>query len=82
MQTKLTLRMDQRLIKRAKSYAAKRGYSLSKLVADYLAALNDRECRPIATEEMPPKTSSLRGMFAGAEIDDSDYREYLDEKHS
>lgn len=35
METKLTLRMDDKLIARAKKYAQKHGTSLSKLVADY-----------------------------------------------
>ena len=36
MQTKLTLRLDEELIKFAKVYAKERGKSLSQIVADYL----------------------------------------------
>ncbi len=35
METKLTLQMDNKIIKEAKTFAQKQGISISKLVADY-----------------------------------------------
>ena len=39
MQTKLTLRLEEQLIERAKAHAKKRGKSVSQMVADYFALL-------------------------------------------
>jgi predicted HicB family RNase H-like nuclease len=35
MESKLTLRIEEKLIKAAKEYSAKKGKSLSRLVADF-----------------------------------------------
>jgi predicted HicB family RNase H-like nuclease len=42
METKLTLRLDEKLIGRAKSYARKSRKSVSQLVADYFSVLGAR----------------------------------------
>ena len=49
MQTKLTLRLEQRLIRRAKAYARRTGKSVSELVADFFGRLD------AATGEKPPR---------------------------
>lgn len=59
MQTKLTLRLEEQLIERAKAHAKKRGKSVSQMVADYFALL-DREDRP---ETLAPLTRSLHGAL-------------------
>jgi len=76
MATKLTLHMDKDLIELAKRVARKRGTSVSRLVADFFAAL-DRA----AEEELPPITRSLWGIAAGTGADEEDYRRYLEDKH-
>jgi hypothetical protein len=79
--TKLTLRMDEDLVKRAKRVARKRGTSVSKMVANYFALLDrgpDSEPRP---EDLPPLTRSLWGAAEGAKVDEQDYLRYLEEKH-
>lgn len=76
MATKLTLRMDEDLIELAKGVARERGTSVSRLVADYFAALE----RPQEAEPAPI-TRSLRGIAAGAGVDEEDYRRYLEDKH-
>jgi hypothetical protein len=40
MQTKRTLRLDDQLVKQAKTYAKKSGKFVSQLVADYFSLLN------------------------------------------
>jgi len=40
METKLTLRMDEEIIRAARNYAQRQGVSLSKLVADYLKIIS------------------------------------------
>jgi hypothetical protein len=57
VQTKLTLRMDDRLIGEAKSWARARGVSLSELVAGYFASLADP--RP---DDLAPWTRRLAGV--------------------
>ena len=77
MQTKLTLRLEEQLIKRAKAHAKKRGKSVSQMVADYFTLL-DREDRP---ETLAPLTRSLRGALGGTTVDEDTYRRHIEEKY-
>jgi hypothetical protein len=83
MQTKLTLRLDDRLIRRAKAYAQKSGKSLSELVADLFARL--QAPAPDSATGLPePKSPAVRtlvGALAGKDLDREDYREHLIAKH-
>ena len=78
MQTKLTLRLDTRLIGRAKAYANRRGTSVSTVVADFFEAL---DASPGAPAELTPKVQSLFGALAGSRVDEADYRRHLERKH-
>jgi len=79
MQTKLTLRLEDRLIERAKSYAASAGKSVSQIVADYINVLTSQTSK---TNSPPaPVTRSLRGLLRESTLDEKDYRRYLEEKH-
>jgi hypothetical protein len=77
MQTKLTLRLDEELIERAKAYSRRTGKSVSQLVADFLQMLPGQP-RGRATT---PIVSSLRGVLRGAEMDEEDFRRHLEERH-
>lgn len=78
MQTKLTLRLDDHLIKRAKKHAEQAGKSLSQMVAEYFSAITSpKEPRP----EWTPTVASLKGILKGTELDSKDYRTYLEEKY-
>jgi len=79
MQTKLTLRLEDRLIRRAKAYARRSGKSLSELVADMFARL--QTSTPEATEPQSPAVRSLAGALEGKELDREAYRAYLAQKH-
>jgi hypothetical protein len=79
MQTKLTLRLDDELIDRAKSYAQQRGRSVSQLVADYFELLPGGAVEDEAS--LTPMVRSLLGVLRGAEIGEEDYRRYLEEKY-
>jgi hypothetical protein len=72
VQTKLTLRLDDRLIRRAKAYAQKSGKSLSELVAELFTRLQ---------APAPPAVRDLVGALAGKDLDREDYRAHLVEKH-
>ena len=79
MQTKLTLRLDDQLINRAKSYARKSGKSVSQIVAGYFSLLDDKPKKE--TSDLTPIVRSLKGSLKGAKIDKKDYHDYLEEKH-
>lgn len=80
MQTKLTLRLEERLIRKAKRYSKKSGKSVSKLVADYFSAIEEEG----ASKEdlaLSPRVRSLFGVLAGGQASEKDYRRHLEEKH-
>ncbi|MFB3883045.1 MAG: DUF6364 family protein [Armatimonadota bacterium] len=79
MQTKLTLRMDKDLIRRAKQYSKKAGKSVSQLVSDYLRILTAR--REETEEELTPWVRSLMGSLKGSKLSEKDYKRYLEEKY-
>jgi hypothetical protein len=82
MQTKLTLRMDSRLIEQARQYAEEHGSSLSQLVAEYFAVLtaNDDSAETFESE-LPPITRSLVGVLKVSEYNPEDFRRYLEERY-
>ncbi len=79
MQTKLTLRLEDHLIDRAKVLARRTGKSVSQMVADYFAALDAPE--GLDNEDLPPLTQALYGALAGATLDETDYHRYLEAKY-
>ena len=91
METKLTLRLDDELIKHAKAHAEKSGKSLSKMVGDFFTLLDDLEPstgqQPAKNlrlaDNLPPLTRSLLGILkSGHDVDDKrDYRAHLEEKY-
>ncbi|MHB9004755.1 MAG: DUF6364 family protein [Coriobacteriia bacterium] len=78
MNTKLTLRLDDDLIARAKRHSAKSGKSVSRLVSDYFTLIDAQD----AGVEVTPRVRSLRGVLAGSALDERDYRRHLEKKHS
>lgn len=78
MNTKLTLRLDDELIDRAKRHSARSGKSVSKLVADYFSLIDEGAPAPAVTA----RVRSLRGVLAGSDADEREYRRHLEEKHS
>jgi hypothetical protein len=78
MQSKLTLRMDDQLIHRAKKIAAKKGKSVSQMVSDYVAGLEENN---FDKTELTPLVKSLKGVLQGKKVDRGDYLRYLEEKY-
>jgi hypothetical protein len=78
METKLTLRLEEKLIRKAKKHAKARGKSVSKMVADYFALL-DTDIKD--TKDLPPITKSLYGSLKGKNVDEKDYKKYLEDKY-
>jgi ATP-dependent Clp protease ATP-binding subunit ClpA len=82
MQTKLTLRLEQRLIRRAKAYARRTGKSVSELVADFFRRLEAPAEEPAArVAAQSPAVQSLVGALARSRLDEENYRTHLVEKH-
>jgi len=79
MNTKLTLRLDDRLIDRAKRYSDRSGKSVSQLVSDYFALIEADE--PIPGTELTPRVRSMIGSLKGATTTEADYRRHLEEKY-
>jgi hypothetical protein len=77
MNTKLTLRLDDRLISSAKRRSAESGRSISQLVADFFTLI-EIEAGEVGTT---PRVRALRGVLAGSGLDASDYRRHLEEKY-
>jgi len=78
MNTKLTLRMDDMLVAQAKAEAAQRGKSVSRMFAEFVAAL-----APSRRERaLPPVTGSLLGIMKRTRLSEKDYKKHLQEKYS
>lgn len=78
MQTKLTLRLDDALIRSAKQYAGRSGKSVSQLVADYFALIDASEAA--SGVELTPRVRALLGALPAA-ADEAEYRRHLERKH-
>jgi hypothetical protein len=74
--SKLTLSVDGRIVSRAKTYAKRRGVSVSKLVEDYLAAVAKPDSQSI---KETPVLNSLRGCLKKGRIEE--YRKHLVQKY-
>lgn len=59
MNTKLTLTIDESVIKQAKDYAAKQGRSLSAVVENYLKAVSKKEEIVKKDQELSPMLKSI-----------------------
>ena len=79
MITKLTLRMDDNLIESAKEYSAKTGKSVSRIVADLFVIIKNEKLNK--EETLTPTVRSLKGILKGKQVDEKDYKKYLDEKY-
>ena len=83
MQTKLTLRLEEELVEKAKAWARAHGISLSQAVAEFFAQLPERE----GPSHLSPWTRRLAGIASGkgtAPTDEEvrhDYLNYLEAKH-
>lgn len=80
MDTKLTLKLDQEVINRAKEYAESKKISLSKLIESYLQLLTKESS---SADNISPLVESLSGVIVLPQKDDgkSDYADYLSEKY-
>lgn len=74
MNTKLTLTIEEDIIKKAKDYAKQKNRSLSDIIENYLKAITSDNKDDIS-EKLTPIVKSLRGSFKMKF--DMDYKEEL-----
>ena len=79
MQTKLTLRLEDELIRKAKRFSKKTGKSVSMIVADYFEKLDVPP--PEEIEDITPKVAALRGILKKTGAGEKEYYRHLEEKH-
>ena len=79
MKTKLTLRLNEDLIKNAKEYSAKSGKPVSRIVADLFKVIRNEKLK--RDYDLTPAVKSLKGILRGKKIDESDYKRHLEEKY-
>jgi dsDNA-specific endonuclease/ATPase MutS2 len=82
METKLTLRLDEEVIQRAKKYAASQKSSLSKLIESYLDSIT-KEKSEMKNVEPTPLVERLSGVisFESDFNEKETYHSYLEEKY-
>jgi len=78
MNTKLTLRMTEAQVCRAKAEASRRGKSVSRMVGEFVDSLG---APPPDETPLPPITASLVGILKGARLSESNYKKHLRERH-
>lgn len=78
MDTKLTLKLDQEIIEKAKEYAKNKNTSLSKLIENVLSRMTASDD---FNAKITPLVDSLSGIIDANKIDEDDYRAYLEEKY-
>ena len=79
MNTKLTLRLEGELIKSAKKHANSIGKSVSQMVADYFYLLDKKSFKnPL---KLTPIVKSLKGSLKHTDINEDDYKSYLEDKY-
>jgi len=81
MTTKLTLRLDDSVIKKAKKTASRKGVSLSRLVEDYFKAVADQGTQEVRETPVLYEVSGvLTGKQDAAQLR-AGYRKRLAEKY-
>ncbi|WP_406823857.1 DUF6364 family protein [Pedobacter sp. KACC 23697] len=78
MNTKLTLTINDAVIKRAKSYAQKQGRSLSALIENYLMAITQKEEIVAKDDKLSPLIKSLMLRPKVDLPNDYDYKKELE----
>lgn len=83
METKLTLRLNDQVIERAKIYARNHKISLSKMIESYLDSLTKQKDEGNKSPVTPLVESLIGVIDLPADYDHKKaYREFLDEKYA
>jgi len=80
MDSKLTLKLNESIINKAKSYAREHNISLSRMIENYLQAVTATKKSSI---KISPLIKSLTGVIElSAEDYKEEYKDYLNQKYS
>jgi hypothetical protein len=77
MYTKLTLSIDQNVIKNAKKYAKNQKRSVSKLVEEYLSSISLSVDKKVEYNTLGPITKELVGIIKMNKNTNTGYKEIL-----
>ena len=82
METKLTLRLNDNVIERAKNYARSHKISLSKMIENYLDSITKQK-EDVKKISITPLVESLSGVIdLPSDFDyKKEYRDYIDKKY-
>lgn len=78
MEAKLTLKLDEDVIKSVKRYAGENRRSVSRLAEDYFRKLADDK---LPRRRYTPLVEELSGIVAEADADQADYVAHLERKY-
>ena len=83
MDSKLTLKLNENVIERAKKYASTRELSLSRLIENYLDSITQEQNDDFEISPFVKSISSGKSIPADADWKTSreDYTDYLDKKY-
>jgi hypothetical protein len=81
MDTKLTIKLNEAVIQRAKIYASSRNTSVSRLVENYLDALTGEQDLEPDISPFVKSIASGKPLEAGWSSWKEDYHQHLEEKH-
>jgi len=79
MNTKLTLRMDGKLIESAKQYSARSGKSISRIVADLFTIIKNEKLNK--QHKLTPTVQSLKGIMRGKKVSEDAYKDHIENKY-
>jgi hypothetical protein len=81
MSTKLTLRLNEKLINKAKKAAKIRGVSLSKLVADYFQLVTVQKKREVPDSPILSEVEGILSSKADNKKLLKSYKKHIEEKY-
>jgi len=83
METKLTLRLNENVIERAKEYARNHKISLSKMIEFYLDSITQQKEKGEEKTSITPLVESLSGVISLPDNFDykKEYREFIENKY-
>lgn len=77
MYTKLTLEIEDQLIREIEAYAKEKNKLVSQIIAEYFQELvRHKKSNPI-----PPATQSLIGILQNSHVDTDNYKQHLQDKY-
>lgn len=81
MSTKLTLRLDEKLINNAKRLARKKGISLSRMVSDYFLSVSSQRKEKMAESPILSEISGILSSKRDGKKFLKTYKKHIEEKY-